>query len=116
MKSTFNNVLQDTQGFYMFPRSLLLSDKYNRLSNNAKLLFMLLTDRAELSKKNGLVDKHGKVMVFMTNVQTQKILHIGHNTVCKIYKELEMFNLIERHSQGFGKAFVIYPKTISVDR
>ena len=109
---TFPELLKK-QCFYRFPKSIILDERYKYLSNNAKLLYGIILDRASLSEINGLCDKDGRIQVFLTNEQACKILNIGHNTASKIFKELDDFDLIDRSKQGFGKANIIYPKIIS---
>ena len=112
MNSYFSSELLKKQCFYRFPKSIILDERYKYLSNNAKLLYGIILDRASLSELNGLCDKDGRVQVYLTNEQACKILNIGHNTASKIFKELDDFDLIDRSKQGFGKANIIYPKII----
>jgi len=96
--------------FYRLPKVLTCDEKYRELSNNAKLLYAIILDRASLSEVNAYVDENGKVCVFLTIDEACKLLNIGHNTATKIFKELDDYGLIERKKQGFARANIIYPK------
>ena len=50
--------MKPTQKFYKMPQALF-SDKYSQLSNDAKILYMLLLDRKSLSEKNHFNDENG---------------------------------------------------------
>ena len=96
--------------FYRMPKVLICDKKYRELSNNAKLLYAIILDRASLSETNAWIDEQNKVVVFLTIDEACKLLNIGHNTATKIFKELDDYGLIERKKQGFAKANIIYPK------
>lgn len=113
MNSYFSSEILKKQSFYRLPKSIILDERYKHLSNNAKLLYGIILDRASLSENNGLHDKGGRIQVYLTNEQVCKTLNIGHNSASKVFKELYDFDLIDRTRQGFGKANIIYPKIIS---
>jgi hypothetical protein len=43
----------DNERFYQIPKSLLINPKYHKMSNTSKLMYAILKDRMELSRKNG---------------------------------------------------------------
>lgn len=96
--------------FYRMPKFLICDEKYKKLSNNAKLLYAIILDRASLSESNAWIDEQNKVVVFLTIGEACNLLNIGHNTATKIFKELDDYGLIERKKQGFAKVNIIYPK------
>ena len=53
--------MKPTQKFYKMPQALF-SDKYTQLSNDAKILYMLLLDRRSLSEKNHFNDENGNAV------------------------------------------------------
>ena len=84
------------------------------ISNDAKLLYALLLDRASISKLNGFVDEDGTVRVYFTVEQAQKKLCRSRQCTTKIFRELEDCGLISRKKQGLGKPAVItlnYPES-----
>lgn len=110
MNSYFSTEKYKNYTFYRFPKFVITDKRYKNLSSNAKLLYGLILDKAGLSEKNYKHDKDGRIKVFFTNKQVCNLLNIGHNTVTKIFKELESYDLIDRSKQGFGQANITYPK------
>lgn len=95
--------------FFKFPKPFIYDEKYKRLSNNAKLLYMLLFDRLELSLKNGWHDKDGNVFQYYTNEQLMIDLNCNSNkTIIKIKKELKDAGLITEVRQGMNLPNRIY--------
>lgn len=96
--------------FYKVPKALFTDDKYKSASTDAKMLYGLLLDRMHLSFKNGRTDRQGRVYQFFTVKQAQELLHYGHETICRLFAELEAADLICRKRQGQGNPSIIYVK------
>ena len=95
--------------FFKFPKPFIYDEKYKTLSNNAKMLYMLLFDRLELSLKNGWHDKEGKVFQYYTNEQLMIDLNCnGNKTIIKIKKELKDAGLMKEVRQGMNLPNRIY--------
>ena len=95
--------------FFKFPKPFIYDEKYKTVSNNAKLLYMLLFDRLELSLKNGWHDKDGNVFQYYTNEQLMIDLNCNSNkTIIKIKKELKDAGLITEIRQGMNLPNRIY--------
>ena len=95
--------------FFKFPKPFIYDEKYKKLSNNAKLLYMLLFDRLELSLKNGWHDKEGNVFQYYTNEQLMIDLNCNsNNTIIKIKKELKDAGLMTEVRQGMNLPNRIY--------
>ena len=95
--------------FFKFPKPFIYDEKYKTLSNNAKMLYMLLFDRLELSLKNGWHDKEGNVFQYYTNEQLMIDLNCNSNkTIIKIKKELKDAGLITEVRQGMNLPNRIY--------
>ena len=101
-----------TNVFFKVPKVLFTDVAYCSISTDAKMLYALLLDRQQLSKKNGLITRFGDSVVYMTIAETCVKLNCGHEKACRLFKELENCGLIIRRSQGFGKALRIYPVAI----
>ncbi|HEM2965195.1 TPA: conserved phage C-terminal domain-containing protein [Streptococcus suis] len=86
--------------FFKFPKPFIYDDKYKNLSNNAKLMYMLLFGRLELSIKNGWHDKEGNVFQYYTNEQLMVDLNSSEKTIIKFKKELKDVGLLEEVRQG----------------
>jgi uncharacterized phage protein (TIGR02220 family) len=95
--------------FFKFPKPFIYDEKYKTLSNNAKMLYMLLFDRLELSLKNGWHDKEGNVFQYYTNEQLMIDLNYNsNNTIIKIKKELKDAGLMTEVRQGMNLPNRIY--------
>ena len=89
------------------PRFLLADEDLKDISNDAKVLYALLLDRASISRKNAYIDPDGTIRVYFTVEETQKKLHRSRQCVTRIFRELEYTGLICRKKQGLGKPSII---------
>ena len=94
--------------FFKVPKPLIYDEKYKRLSNNAKLMYMLLFDRLELSLTNKWHDKNGNVFQYYTNEQLMIDLNCSEPTIIKIKKELKDAQLLNEVRQGVNMPNRIY--------
>ena len=101
-----------------FPR-FLMEDSLADLSNDAKVLYALMLDRASISKVNGFIEADGTIRLYFTVEQAQKKLHRSRQCVTHIFRELEYSGLICRKKQGLGKPALItlnYPSNAKLIR
>ena len=105
---TANNV--NDFAFYRIPKALITEPCYRSVPIDAKLLYGLLLDRMCLSMRNGWLDEQGRVFLYYTIASVQEDLRCGKEKACKLFKELEKADLIERKRQGQGKPSRIYVK------
>jgi FtsZ-binding cell division protein ZapB len=99
----------DTQlpPYLAFPRFLLELN----ISETAKLLYMVLLDRARLSRQNeGWTDESGRVFLFFTVRELAAVLHRSDMTVKTALSTLSTHDLIFRQRQGAGSPNRIYVK------
>ena len=89
-----------------FPR-FLMEDSLAGLSNDAKVLYALMLDRASISKQNGYVEPDGTIRLYFTVEQAQERLHRSRQCVTRIFRELEYSGLIIRKKQGLGRPALI---------
>ena len=82
-----------------FPR-FLMEDSLADLSNDAKVLYALMLDRASISKINGFIEADGTIRLYFTVEQAQKKLHRSRQCVTRIFRELEYSGLICRKKQA----------------
>ena len=100
----------DTQlpPYMAFPRFLLDT---THLSETAKILYMLLLDRARLSQKNkGWTDEAGCAFIFFPIKDLAEVMHKSEMSVKTALSALEKSELIYRKRQGPGMANKIYVK------
>lgn len=88
--------------FYKMPKMLFQNSAYANLSNTAKLVYMLLLDRLQLSKQNGWLE-NGIVYLYFGRTELQKILSISDKTCTKAIGDLKSHKLITEKRQGNGK-------------
>ena len=89
------------------PRFLLQDEQLRDISNDAKVLYALLLDRASVSRQNGYIEPDGTIRFYFTLEQAQKKLHRSRQSATRIFRELEYSGLIIRKKQGLGKPAVI---------
>ena len=77
--------------FYRTPKVLCTDKRFRGLSSDAKLLYGILLDRIQLSKKNRWIDDEGHVYVYMTIDSIEQALGRCHQKSCKVLKELVNF-------------------------
>ena len=89
------------------PRFLLQDETLCEISNDAKVLYALLLDRASISRKNSYVEPDGTIRLYFTVEQAQAKLHRSRQSATRIFRELEYSGLIVRRKQGQGKPALI---------
>ena len=89
------------------PRFLLQDETLRAISNDAKVLYALLLDRASISRQNGYVEPDGTIRLYFTLEQAQAKLHRSRQSATRIFRELEYSGLIVRRKQGLGKPALI---------
>ena len=93
--------------YMMFPRFLLDME----INETAKMLYIILLDRARLSQKNeGWSDTDGHVFIYFTIEALAEVLHKSQMTVKTTLSVLEKQELIFRKRQEPGQPNRIYIK------
>ena len=93
--------------YMMFPRFLLDME----INETAKMLYIILLDRARLSQKNeGWSDTDGHMFIYFTIEALAEVLHKSQMTVKTALAVLEKQELIFRKRQGPGQPNRIYVK------
>ena len=99
-----------SQQFYKFEKWILAESKLKKLSPTAKLLYMVIRDREELSLKNAeyFTDKDGYLFQYFDQEKAGELLGLSKNAIVKAFKDLQEYKLIEVVRQGQGKPNRIY--------
>ncbi|MEG0309174.1 MAG: replication initiator protein A [Clostridium sp.] len=85
----------DKESFGTFPHALYRLEKYRQvLSNDSILLYGILKDRLNLSFRNNMRDKYGKVFIIASLDCICKKLNVSVATARKIVRELESVGLL----------------------
>ncbi len=106
----YEEFMNDTRLFYRLPKRLFEDPTFREMSTDAKALYMLLLDRRCLLDINGSDwrDDHGCVFIYFTVEEMMRLLNCGNKKVNEVLKELEKYELIQRHRRGLGKPNRIY--------
>ena len=109
----------ETFNFVRVPWVLFTHPAFEKLSNDAKILYALLLDRMSLSRQNEWFDEDNRVYIIYTVEEAVKTLNCCSEKVSKLFKELDDVNgigLITRKRRGLGKPSIIYVKNFIVDK
>lgn len=110
--------VDNISSFIRVPRILFIAPEFDSLSNEAKLLYCMMLDRAGLSLSNSWVDASGRAYIYFTMFEVQRTLGCGQNKALRLLSELDTekgIGLIQRKKQGQGKPSIIYVKQIVRD-
>ena len=108
MKDFCKFTMESPAASYMpLPRFLFQDEVLRDITNDAKVLYAMLLDRASISKQNGYVEPDGTIRLYFTVEQAQKRLHRSRQCVTRIFRELEYSGLIIRKKQGLGRPALI---------
>ena len=93
--------------FMIFPKFLL---RETRLNETAKLVYLLLLDRARLSKSNNWIDENGNFFLVYPIKNLARDLGKSDTTIKTALATLEQIDLIARFHTREGAASHIYVK------
>ena len=103
--------------YMAFPRFLL---EIESLNETAKILYVILLDRARLSQKNaGWTDEQGHVFIIYPIKDLAEVMHKSEMTIKTALNALEKEGLIVRKRRGLGtpnRIYVRYPAEVLVQR
>ena len=93
----------------------LFEGEYSKLSNDARVLYAFMLDRAKLSALNAsdFTDNNGKIYIIYTVEQIIADIQCARQKAIQISNQLEAVGLIEKRRQGQGKPSLIYVKDFS---
>lgn len=109
----------DNFQFIRIPKLLFSDVRFKKISAEAKLLYGVLLDAMGLSRKNGWIDKQNRVFIKYSISSIMETFCISRKTAIKCMQEIDTkdgIGLIERVSQGKGKADLIYVKNFTSQR
>ena len=109
----FKNEVEKFQ-YFQLPK-WLFKEPYKKLSNNAKIMYVLLYNRLDLSLESKWHDRNGKVFMYFTTAEFCEELGCSEKTVTKIKKELVISGLLREERQGLTKPnrlYILGPKIV----
>ena len=104
MKYEYMKESEQMLQYFQFPKFLLKMS----ISQNAKFLYMILYDRARISRKNSWIDKHGNVYLIFPIGELSNQIGKCKSSVKIALKELDEVGLLVRRSGGFSKPNHLY--------
>ena len=115
MKYLYMNEQERQMQYYQFPKFLLEL----QLSQNARIIYMLLYDRARISRKNNWTDEDGRVYAIFPIEELSQKTGKCKSSVKKALKELDDAGLLIRKFGGFSKPrhmHVMIPDKVEISR
>ena len=106
MKYEYMKESEQMLQYFQFPKFLLKLS----ISQNAKFLYMILYDRARISRKNSWIDKYGNVYLIFPIDELSVQIDKCKSSVKTALKELDDVGLLVRRSGGFSKPNHLYVK------
>lgn len=108
MAKKYNVQEEVAERFYRLPKVFFTSERYKKLSNDAKIAFAILQDRLELSIRNRWFDEEGNIYFLYGNQELGEFLNCSKPTVIKIKKELHAADLLEEKRMGLSQSNRLY--------
>lgn len=95
--------------YSILPSLIIYEEPYKtKLSDKAKLLYMIILDRLKLSIKNNYTNDKNEVFIYLSRKEVQNILNCSDKTVTKAFNELISLELIFEERNGIGKNIKLY--------
>ena len=111
----FNEYDCDQFKFYQLPKELYELEKYKNLSNDACVLYAMLRDRLQVSRKNGWIDEEGRVYFIFSRAEAALMIRKSKNSIIKYFNELTKADLLEEREIEKGGAYRLYLGKIQND-
>lgn len=102
--------------FYRMPRAIMQDEYFKELSNDAKLLYMLMFNRLSLSLKNGWYDENRAFIIYSIEEICQD-LNCKRDKAIKTVKELDVesgIGLIKKRRQGLNRANMFFVMNFTI--
>ncbi len=92
----FHGEIAKNFDFYQMPTFIITHPIYSKISDSAKILYMLLFNRMRLSVANGWSDDKGRTYIIYGNENIVKDMNVGKTKATNIFMELVNAGLIEK--------------------
>ena len=92
----FHGEISKNFDFYQMPTFIMTHPVYSKISDSAKILYMLLFNRMRLSVANGWHDEKGRTYIVYSNENIVKDMNVGKTKATNIFMELVSARLIEK--------------------
>lgn len=98
----------DNEVYYQLPKSLFSYKFYEGLDIKAKVLYAVLKDRMNLSRKNGWVEANGDIFLMFSYGDLALLLGMSKTAICRAFKKLGEYGLVETVTISKNGAQKIY--------
>lgn len=99
---------KNKESFFQIPKVLFKMRREGSLSLTAFDIYLLMSDRFRLSKKNGWIDEEGDTYIMYSYEELCEELNLKRrNSISEAIKELEKLNLIEK-KRRYNRSNVYY--------
>lgn len=98
----------DNEQYYQLAKGLFTNPIYKAISPAAKVVYAILKDRMEISRKNSWHDDNGDVFLLFNQDKLAEYLGVTTRSVRLYFQELKDVGLIESVRQGLGKPNKLY--------
>ncbi|GEB29976.1 Replication initiator protein A (RepA) N-terminus [Enterococcus casseliflavus] len=115
MERKLNISVYQQGNFYRVPKLLIQGKKYEKLTSDAKLLYAVYQDRAEISIQNKWTDLNGDIYFLFSIDEVCFFMGWGRDKTIKIKKELIAFDLLSEKRQGRNLVNKTYLHLIDLD-
>ena len=105
----------DNTRFYQMPKILFEDERFIDVSDSAKILYSILRDRTDLSKKNNWIDEQRRIYIIFTIKEIMEKMRWGNKKAGKILQELQDFGLIQKYRETRTSAYRIYVMNLCTD-
>lgn len=105
----------DNFQFFQLPKALFTSEKYRDLVDGAKIMYSILLDRMNLSKKNKWA-KNGNIYIIYRREDIAEYLNLSYRTVTRYFNMLRKFNLVKEKRQGLNRPNLIFVLKPSIEK
>lgn len=105
--------------FFRIPKLLFIDKRFQHISSDAKILYGIMLDRMNLSRRNKWIDKENRVYIIFSVNEIMETLNCAEQKAVKLLAELDSkkgIGLIEKKRQGQGKPSLIYVKNFIVEK
>ncbi len=103
----------DQYSFYRVPKRLFTDTDLKTMTNSSKILYGILLDRVDLSKRNGWVDDANRVFIIYPREEICEQMGCAPKTATKLMVELENKGLLERRIRGLGRPAILYVRNFA---
>ena len=105
--------MEEKEPYFQVPKSLFRLRRNGEISLTAFDVYLLMSDRFRLSKKNGWIDEEGDTYIMYSYEELCEELNLKRrNSISEAIKELEKLNLIEK-KRRYNRSNIYYLVDIS---